>query len=74
MYPNNFLKTNDKQMNYKKPIIREHKKQIHLSFTYDLADTQLTKYNTGFWFLLCVFDVFGKFAWVFHLKYKNLSQ
>ena len=30
MYPKNFLKTNDKQMNYKKPIIREHKKHKYI--------------------------------------------
>ena len=35
----------------------------------DLADMQLiSKFNKGFRFLLCVVDVFGKYAWVIPLK------
>ena len=35
----------------------------------DLADMQLiSKFNKGFRFLLCVIDVFGKYAWVIPLK------
>ena len=38
----------------------------------DLADMQLlNKYNKGFRFLLCVIDIFSKFAWVIHLKDKK---
>ena len=38
----------------------------------DLADKQLlSKFNKGFRFLLCVIDIFSKYAWVFHLKDKK---
>ena len=36
----------------------------------DLADMQLvSKFNKGFRFLLCVIDIFSKYAWVVPLKY-----
>ena len=35
----------------------------------DLADMQLiSKFNNGFRFLLCVIDIFSKYAWVVPLK------
>ena len=35
----------------------------------DLADMQLiNKFNKGFTFLLCVIDIFSKYAWVVPLK------
>ena len=38
----------------------------------DLADMQLiSKYNKGFRFLLCVIDIFSKYAWVVPLKDKK---
>ena len=38
----------------------------------DLADVQLiSKFNKGFRFLLCVIDVFSKYAWVTPLKDKK---
>ena len=38
----------------------------------DLADVQLlSKFNKGFRFLLCVIDIFSKYAWVIPLKDKN---
>ena len=38
----------------------------------DLADIQLiSKFNKGFRFLLCVIDIFGKYAWVVPLKDKK---
>ena len=38
----------------------------------DLADIQLiSKFNIGFRFLLCVIDIFSKYAWVVHLKDKE---
>ena len=37
----------------------------------DLADMQSTnKYNKGFYFLLCVIDIYSKYAWVAPLKDK----
>ena len=38
----------------------------------DLADIKLlSKFNKGFRFLLCVVDIFSKYAWVIRLKDKN---
>ena len=38
----------------------------------DLADMQLiSKFNKGFRFLLCVIDIFSKYAWVVLLKDKK---
>ena len=31
----------------------------------------LSKYNKGIRFLLCVIDIFSKYAWVIPLKYKK---
>ena len=61
-----------------KPIIRKFKKRkVHSSFRdniwgIDLADMQLlSKFNKGFRFLLCVIDIFSKYAWVIPLKDKK---
>ena len=61
-----------------KPIIRKFKKRkVHSSFRnnisgVDLADMQLLrKFNKGFRFLLCVIDIFSKYAWVIPLKDKK---
>ena len=59
-----------------KPIIRKFEKgKVHSSFTYniwgaDRDDMQLSKLNKGFRFLLCVIDIYTKYAWVFPLKNK----
>ena len=38
----------------------------------DLADMQLiSKFNEGFRFLLCVINIFSKYAWVVPLKDKK---
>ena len=38
----------------------------------DLTDMQLlSKFNKGFRFLLCVIDIFSKYAWVVPLKDKK---
>ena len=38
----------------------------------DLADMQLlSKFNKGFRFLLCVIDIYSKYAWVVPLKDKK---
>ena len=56
-------------------IIRKFKKRkIYFRFRdnilgADLADMQLiSKFNKGFRFLLCVIDIFSKYAWVVPLK------
>ena len=58
-----------------KPIIRKLKKRkVYSTFKdniwgVDLADMQLlSKYNKGIRFLLCVIDIFSKYAWVVPLK------
>ena len=61
-----------------KSIIRKFKKRkVHSSFRDniwgdDLGDMQLlSKFNKGFRFLLCVIDIFSKYAWVILLKDKK---
>ena len=58
-----------------KPIIRKfNKRKVYSSFQdniwgKDLANMQLlSKFNKGFRFLLCVIDIFRKYAWVVPLK------
>ena len=61
-----------------KPIIRKfEKRRAYSTFknnisAADLADMQLlSKYNKGIRFLLCVIDIFSKYAWVVPLKDKK---
>ena len=61
-----------------KPIITKFKKRkVNSTFKdniwgVDLADMQLlSKYNKGIRFLLCVIDIFSKYAWVVPLKDKK---
>ena len=61
-----------------KPIIRKFKKgKVYSGFKdniwgADLADMQLiSKFNKGYRFLLCVIDIFSKYAWVVPLKDKK---
>ena len=63
---------------FHKPIIRTfEKRKVHAAFKdniwgADLADMQLlSKYNKGIRFLLCVIDIFSKYAWVVPLKDKK---
>ena len=58
-----------------KPIIRKFKKRkVYSAFKgniwgADLADMQLiSKFNKGFRFLLCLSDIFNKYAWVVFFK------
>ena len=61
-----------------KPIIRKfEKRKVYSTFKdniwgADLADMQLlSKYNKAIRFLLCVIDIFSKYAWVVPLKDKK---
>ena len=61
-----------------KPIIRKFKKRkVYSSFRYniwgvDLADmSSLSKYNKGIKYLLCVIDLFSKYAWAIPIKDKK---
>ena len=61
-----------------KPIVKKfNKRKVCSSFkdniwSVDLADMQLlSKFNTGFTFLLYVIDIFSKYAWVIPLKDKK---
>ena len=63
----------------RKPIIKKiNKRKVYSSFKdniwgVDLADMQLlSKFNKGFRFLLCVIDIFSKYAWVIPLKDKKV--
>ena len=60
------------------PIVRKfEKRKVYSTFKdniwgVDLADMQsLSKYNKGIRFLLCVIDIFSKYAWVVPLKDKK---
>ena len=61
-----------------KPIIKTfEKRKVHAAFKdniwgADLTDMQLlSRYNKGIRFLLCVIDIFSKYAWVVPLKDKK---
>ena len=61
-----------------KPIIKQfEKRKVHTAFKdniwgADLADMQLlSRYNKVIKFLLCVINIFSKYAWVVHLKDKK---
>ena len=63
---------------FHKPIIRNFKKiTVYSRFKdniwgADLSDMHLiSKFNKGFRFLLCVIDIFSKYAWVVPLKDKK---
>ena len=62
-----------------KSIIRKsEKRKVYSAFkdniwAADLADMQLiSKFNKGFKFLLCVIDIYSKYAWVAPLKDKKV--
>ena len=61
-----------------KPIIKKFKRRkVYSSFKdniwgVDLADMQLiSKYNKGIRYILCVIDIFSRYAWVINLKNKK---
>ena len=63
---------------FHKPIIKKfEKRKVYSTFKdniwgVDLVDMQLlSKYNKGIRFLLCVIDIFSKYAWVVPLKDKK---
>ena len=77
---NTKLTTQNQQLavELQKPIIRKfEKRKVHTAFKdniwgADLADMQLlSRYNKGIRLLLCVIDIFSKYAWVVPLKDKK---
>ena len=61
-----------------KPIIKKFKRRNVYSslkdniWGVDLADMQLiSKYNEGIRYILCVIDIFSRYAWVINLKNKK---
>ena len=62
---------------HKQTIRKFEKRKVNSTFKdniwgVDLADMQLlSKYNKGIRFLLCVIDIFSKYAWVVPLKDKK---
>ena len=76
LIPREFNEQLAKQLH--KPIIRNFKKRKAYSgfkdniWGADLANMQLiSKFNKRFRFLLCVIDIFSKYAWVVPLKDKK---
>ena len=74
----NFLQHSQLANKLHKPIIRKfRKRKVYSSFKdniwgVDLADMQLiSKYNKGIRYLLCVIDLFSKYAWVVPVKDKK---
>ena len=72
---NEYISSKELVEEFYKPIIRKSKKRkVHSSFMdniwgTDLADMQLiSKFKKGIRFLLCVFDIFNKYAWIITLK------
>ena len=66
------------QKNYINQLLKTfNKRKVHLTFNdnirgADLADLQLiSKFNDGFRFLLCVIEIYSKYAWVISLKDKK---
>ena len=65
-------------MNFINQLLQKfEKRKVYSSFRdntcgADLADVQLlSKYNKGYRFLLCVIDIFSKYAWVIPLEDKK---
>ena len=74
----NFLENSQLADKLHKPIIRKFKnRKVYSSFKdniwgVDLADIQLiSKHNKGIRYILCVIDLFSKYAWVVPLKDKK---
>ena len=68
-------------MNYINQLLKNLKKRkVYSSFKdniwgVDLADTQsLSKFNKGFKYLLCIIDLFSKYAWVIPIKDKKSTS
>ena len=63
--------------NYTNQLLKNLKNEVYSLFKEniwgaDLADMQLiSNFNKGFRFLLCVIDIFSKYAWVVPLKDKK---
>ena len=79
-YVNTKLAPQNKQLAealYKSVIKKFGEKKVHAAFKdniwgADLADMQLlSRYNKGIRFLLCVIDIFSKYAWIVPLKDKK---
>ena len=63
---------------FHKPVIRKfEKRKVHPPFIGDVLGADLphmqliSKFNKGFRFLLCVIDIYSKYAWVIPLKKKK---
>ena len=77
---NEIISNKELEEELRNPINRKcNKKKVHSSFIdniwgTDLADMQLVrKFNKEFRFLLCVIDIYSKYAWVVPLKDKKVN-
>ena len=75
---NENLSNKDSQRYINQLLEKFKKRKVHPQLTnivicgVDLADMQLiSKFNKGVYFLLCVIDIFSKYAWVIPLKDYN---
>ena len=58
-----------------KPIIRNlNEGKVYSSFIDNIWGADLNKFNKGIRFLLCVIDIFSKFAWFIPLKDNKLLE
>ena len=77
---NEIISNKELEEELRNPINRKcNKKKVHSPFIdniwgTDLADMQLVrKFNKEFRFLLCVIDIYSKYAWVVPLKDKKVN-
>ena len=70
-FPHELLLTNRQVANIRKAFANHSSTDIKLLKTQLSKMIQLSRYNKGIRFLLCVIDIFSKYAWVVPLKDKN---
>ena len=77
---NEIIQNKSQLKNYTNELLENlEKRKVYSPFIYsiwgaDLADLQiLSKFDKKIWFLLCVIDIFSKYAWVILLKDKGMT-
>ena len=61
----------------KQPLESLKQRKVHSPFKYNICSADqlnLSTFNKGIRFLLCVIDIFSKYAWIIHLKAKKVLQ
>ena len=58
-----------------KPVIRKfEKRKVHSSFKDSIIKLKWSKFNKRIQFLLCVIDIYSKYAWVVLWKIRKVLQ